>query len=77
LGHYKKTFFRPLQKIAFFALFEKRQKSIVATNKYKPFMKSYLFVFRPKQAKNTLKKNIVSNLPWITDLRFPCEIKGA
>ena len=63
LGYYKKSIFRPLQKTAFFALFENGQKNIVVTNKDRPFMKSDFFVFRPKRVKNALKKNIVSNLP--------------
>jgi len=63
LGHYKKRIFRPLKKGGFFALFEKRLKTLVLINKYGHFIKIAFFVFVPKQVENRVKINIVSNLP--------------
>ncbi len=69
LGHYKKSIFGPLEKDAFFALFKKRQGTPVSINKYGPFINTNVLLFVPKRVKNGVKKNIVSNLPWITDLK--------
>jgi hypothetical protein len=69
LSHYKKSIFRPLEKDAFFALSEKRQGTPVSINKDGRLIKTNVLVFIPNQVKNPFKKNIVSNLPWITDLK--------
>jgi len=69
LGHGKKTIFHPLKNDPFFALFEKRQKSLFPPNIIRPFINFTFFTFASKRVKNTLKKNIASNLPWITDLK--------
>jgi hypothetical protein len=41
-------------------------------NEYRHSVNSKFFVFGPKWVKNRVKKNIVSNLPWITDFNFRC-----
>ena len=63
LDHYKKTFFRPSKNHGFFALFENRQKTLVSVNEDGPSVKVAFFVFLPKQVKNRVEINIVSNLP--------------
>ena len=70
LGSLQKNFFQPLNKCCFLAGFEKRQKTPVSINKDRCLVKPAFFIFVPKQVKNRLKKNIVSNLPWITDFNF-------
>jgi hypothetical protein len=63
LGHYKKSFFRPLKKCGSLAVFHNCPTSRVSVNEYGPVENSAVFDFGPKQVQNTLKKNIVSNLP--------------
>ena len=55
-GHYKKRIFRPLQKHGFFAVFEKRLKTLVSLNEYGPLVNSAFFDIAPKWVKNGLKK---------------------
>jgi hypothetical protein len=58
-----KKFFQHSKKRDFFALFKKRQQTPVSVNKYRCLVKPTFFTFVPKRVKNSLKKNIVSNLP--------------
>jgi hypothetical protein len=62
-GRYKKTFFRPLKNGCFLAVFEKRLKTPVWINEYRPSVNSEFFIFVPKGVEKGVKINIVSNLP--------------
>ncbi|HZQ46849.1 MAG TPA: hypothetical protein VFC07_07560 [Verrucomicrobiae bacterium] len=69
LGHCKQSIFRCPKKHDFFADFEKRQRTAVLINEYSHVVDCAFSIFAPKRVKNGLKKNIVSNLRWVTDLR--------
>jgi hypothetical protein len=59
----QKNFFHPRKKHGFFADFANGWKMPVAVHEYGPSVNASFFDFGRKRVKNTLKKNIVSNLP--------------
>ena len=56
LGHYKKSFFRPLKKCCFFALFEIVQKRAFQINEYRPVVKFRIFRFCSKTGQKQAQK---------------------
>ena len=56
LGHYKKSFFRPLEKHCFFAVFENRSKTPVSINKYRRLVKLRIFRFCSKTGQKQAQK---------------------
>ncbi len=69
-GSLQTKFFRRSKKHSFFAVFANRLRTLMPINEYRHLVNFTFFIFVPKQVKNLFKKNIVSNLPWITDLEF-------
>ena len=61
-GHYKKIFFGGPKNIGFLADFENCWKTAGLINKDRHLVKWAFFVFGQKGVKNSLEKNIVSNL---------------
>ncbi len=61
-GHYKKRIFRSAKNYGFSADFEKRCAIPILINEYGYSMNCAFLLFGQKRVKNTLKKNIVSNL---------------
>src|SRR5581483_6339802 len=70
LGVYKKSIFRLREKDGFFADFVKRVRTLVLINEHGRLVYVMFFIFLLIGVENTFKKNIVSNLRWITDLNL-------
>src|SRR5581483_2192195 len=77
LGDYKQSIFRHVKKDGFLTDFEKGRKTCISANEIRGFVSSTFFDFRRIGVKKGLKKNIVSNLRWITDLGMSSGKVGA